>query len=109
MAEGIAPGQAAQVPLDPQKLSARNGDRSTVVSQRGMVCSSQPLASVAGLDVLKKGGSAVDAAVAANAVLSVVEPMSCGPGGDLFAMCGMKRRGGFTVSMPAVVLPMPGI
>ena len=74
------------VPLDSAGVSARNQNRSTVASQRGMVCSSQPLASQAGLDVLKRGGTAVDAAVAANAVLSVVEPMSNGPGGDLFAI-----------------------
>ena len=81
-----AEAEAFQVPFDPAKLASRNHNRSTVVSQRGMVCSSQPLASVAGLDVLKKGGSAIDAAICANAVLSVVEPMSCGPGGDLFAI-----------------------
>ncbi|MDA7497078.1 gamma-glutamyltransferase [bacterium] len=74
------------VPFDLQGAQSRNQNRSTVACQRGIVCSSQPLASQAGLDVLKKGGSAVDAAIAANAVLSVVEPMSNGPGGDLFAI-----------------------
>ena len=74
------------VPLDSQGVQSRNQNRSTVACQRGIVCSSQPLASQAGLDVLKKGGTAVDAAIAANAVLSVVEPMSNGPGGDLFAI-----------------------
>jgi gamma-glutamyltranspeptidase/glutathione hydrolase len=74
------------VPFDQQGAQFRNQNRSTVACQRGIVCSSQPLASQAGLDVLKKGGSAVDAAIAANAVLSVVEPMSNGPGGDLFAI-----------------------
>ncbi len=83
--------EAAQVPLDGARLRARNGNRSTVACQRGIVCSSQPLASVAGLDILKKGGSAIDAAVAANAVLSVVEPMSCGPGGDLFAILWSEK------------------
>ncbi|HUV66639.1 MAG TPA: gamma-glutamyltransferase [Sedimentisphaerales bacterium] len=67
-------------------LQDRNQNRSTVICQNGIVCSSQPLASMAGVDILKAGGNAIDAAICSNAVLSLVEPMMCGPGGDLFAI-----------------------
>jgi gamma-glutamyltranspeptidase/glutathione hydrolase len=60
--------------------------RSVVMAPHAMVATSQPLAAQVGLDILKKGGNAVDAAIAVNATLGLVEPMSCGIGGDLYAI-----------------------
>ncbi len=67
--------------------------RTEVMAQNGMACTSQPLATQAAIDVLRKGGSAIDAAIAANAVLGVVEPHVNGIGGDLYAIVYEAKTG----------------
>src|SRR5580704_1379993 len=82
----------------------RSQARSMVITEAGMVATSQTLASQAGAQALARGGSAVDAAIVANAVLGVVEPMMCGLGGDLFAIHRDGKTGkltGINASGPA--------
>ena len=80
---------AQSLPVPP----ARAYGRAEVISKTGIVATSQVLASQAGAQILARGGSTVDAAIAANAVLSVLEPMMAGPGGDLFAIYRDAKTG----------------
>src|SRR4051812_35919724 len=82
----------------------RNYGRSQVITQQGIAATSQTLASQAAVQILARGGTAVDAAIAANAVLAVVEPMKDGLGGDLFALYWDAKTGklqGLNASGPA--------
>ena len=99
---------AVAVPLFGQGASysgmGRNYGRSMVITKQGIAATSHALASQAAAQILARGGSAADAAIAANAVLSVVEPMKCGLGGDLFAMYWEAASGkltGLNASGPA--------
>ena len=74
----------------------RSQARSMVLSDRGIAATSQTLASQAGAQVLARGGSAIDAAIAANAMLGVVEPERGGIGGDLFVIYWEAKTGKLT-------------
>jgi gamma-glutamyltranspeptidase/glutathione hydrolase len=81
------------MPYTPGYAQDRSQARSMVISGRGIVATSQTLASQAGAQILARGGSAMDAAIAANAALGVVEPESNGMGGDLFAIYWDAKTG----------------
>ena len=87
-----------------QAGQGRDYGRSMTISQQGIVATSQILASQVGAQILARGGSAVDAAIAANAVLGVVEPMMNGIGGDCFVIYWDAKTGkltGLNASGPA--------
>jgi len=92
------------IPQVPLAAQGRNYGRSQVITQQGIAATSQTLASEAAVQILARGGTAVDAAIAANAVLAVVEPMKNGLGGDLFALYWDAKTGklqGLNSSGPA--------
>jgi gamma-glutamyltranspeptidase/glutathione hydrolase len=84
------------MPLMYGQVLGRNYGRSIVISQQGIAATSQVLASQTGAQILARGGSAVDAAIACNAVLGVTEPMMTGMGGDLFVMYWDSKTGKLT-------------
>ncbi len=84
------------MPIIRAQVLGRNYGRSIVISQQGIAATSQVLASQTGAQILARGGSAVDAAIASNAVLGVTEPMMTGIGGDLFVMYWDAKTGKLT-------------
>src|SRR5215212_6822231 len=83
--------RSASIGLRPPAVS-NLPPRRPVVARHGMVATSHPLAAEIGVEILKSGGNAVDAAIATNAAMGLMEPMACGIGGDLFALVWDSRQ-----------------
>ncbi|HEX5216794.1 MAG TPA: gamma-glutamyltransferase [Vicinamibacterales bacterium] len=95
MVAGIVAGAIAQEPAAPQSSARRPviAGRSKVMTKYGIVAASQPLAARAGVQILERGGNAIDAAIATNAVMGLVEPHYNGIGGDVFAIYYEAKSG----------------